>query len=106
MGRSLTTNVPTALARQGILPGGTVTVDPAMPPYLDLYPAGNGADNGDGTEDFNSSGDQVTDQDFYQVRVDHTFSDSNSLFGRYTIDDSARTVPQSIPTWIQTDIVR
>ena len=106
LGRSLSANVPTALARTGVLPGGTVTVDPAIPPYLALYPAGNGADNGDGTEDFNSSGDQVTDQDFYQIRIDHTFSDSNSFFGRYTIDDSGKTVPQSIPTWIQSDTVR
>ena len=106
LGRSLAANVPTALARQGILPGGTVPVDPAIPPYLDLFPAGNGEDNGDGTEDFNSSGDQITHQDFYQVRVDHTFSDSNSFFGRYTIDDSSKIVPQSIPTWIQSDTVR
>ena len=106
LGVTNSANVPTAAARLGVFPGETVTVDPAVLPYLDLYPLPNGRDLGDGRAEFNSSGNNVTEQDFYQVRVDHNLSDSDSLFVRYTIDDSTRTTAIAIPTWAYSDGVR
>src|SRR6266403_3331688 len=43
------TSVPTAAARQGLLPSGAVKVSPAIQPYLDtLFPQPNGRDLGGG----------------------------------------------------------
>ena len=42
--------VPDETARRGILPSGTVAVDPSVKPYLDaVFPLPNGASYGDGT---------------------------------------------------------
>ena len=106
LGRTLSDDVPTSDARLGIFPDETVAVDPAVLPYIDLWPQPNGRDNEDGTAEFVSSGSNVSEQDFYQVRVDHNLSDSDALFGRYTIDDSVIATPVPIPTWARTDVVR
>jgi hypothetical protein len=59
---TLFATVPTALARQGILPAAvgatttiTVPVNPAVIPYLNLYPLPNGRNFGDGTGQFESA---------------------------------------------------
>ena len=39
----------------------------------------------------------TTDQYYGQVRIDHTFSESDTLFGRYTIDDSEKLEPRDLP---------
>src|ERR1700757_4963583 len=41
LGTTLIATVPTLLARQGILPTGTVPVNPNSKPFLNLYPAPN-----------------------------------------------------------------
>ena len=120
LGRGFSTSVPNALTLQGLLPLSEVSnctdvrpgnlcfvaIDPAVQPYLSIFPAFNGEDNGNGSADFNSSASQPTTQDFYQVRVDHTLSDSDSIMVRYTIDDSSLDNPQSMNTWLQNDAVR
>ena len=103
-------NVPTELARQGILPdpgldedGVPIPCHPEFPqipsgecvgvpslvtaPYIALYPLPNGKDFGDGTAEFVSNPALEDDADYYNLRFDHQFSDSDSMFVRYAITD-------------------
>ena len=48
LGRTISTLVPDANARQGVLPTGTVEVSPAVRPYLDAFPLPNGPGRGSG----------------------------------------------------------
>src|SRR5215469_645797 len=100
--------VPDALAHQGLLPSSThpgacgnadpsgcvaVGIDPRVRPFLALVPPANGADNGDGTADLITANKGDTNEHHGMVRVDHNFSNTHSLFGRYIIDDSSSLVP-------------
>ena len=87
--------VPTAEARLGNLPDGPADVDPAVVPYLDLFPQPNGDDLGDGVAEFNRTDNQPTDHDYFVVRLDHEIGDNHNLFGRYTFDDSGKTTPDA-----------
>lgn len=104
LGVTRITTVPNALARRGLLPDRTrpgqfidVGVDPAVKPYLDLFPLPNGQDFGDGTGLFGFSQSQPTDESFFQVRIDHQWSDKDSIFGRYTFDNSSLETPFGFP---------
>jgi hypothetical protein len=104
LGITAVATVPDLLAHQGLLPssgptpppcteqnpGGCVNVglSPAVMPFLDLYPPANGKDNGDGTALFTSADKRITREDYGLVRIDHAFSGTHSVFGRYIIDDS------------------
>ncbi len=98
---------PTADAKNGILPnfrsrGSFICgerrrktqdvcqfpIDPLSKPYLDHYPTANGEDFGDGTGEFIFDQPNITDEDYFVVKVDHQLSDSDSFFVRYTYDDS------------------
>jgi hypothetical protein len=99
LGLSLVANVLTPAVHQGIPPtGGTVTINPAIQPYLDLYPLPNGRDFGDGRAEYFSSPSKTTDEHYGVARIDHRFSDRHSLFGRYTIDHADVDSPDSIGT--------
>ena len=105
LGVTQTATVPNEAARQGLLPDPAnpgdfidVGLDPGVKPFLDqVYPLPNGADFGDGTGFFSFSETQVSNEDFFQIRIDHNFSDTDSLFGRYTFTDAERTAPASLP---------
>ncbi|MBA2306349.1 MAG: TonB-dependent receptor [Acidobacteria bacterium] len=88
--------VPTLQARQGILPTGTVTVAEAVKPYLALWPAPTGRDFGDGTAEYQAVANRPTTQNYGSVRLDYSFSSTSNLFGRYTIDESDQSDPQTI----------
>ena len=96
LGRTITTNVPSADSRRGIIhdPDGTtrqVTVDSAIQPILDLYPLPNAGLLGLGnTGRFVKAASETTNEDYYMIKVDHYFSESDSLFVRYTHDDSTK----------------
>jgi outer membrane receptor protein involved in Fe transport len=82
------TAVPDDLARQGILPGRTVTLHPAIPTYLEtLFPHANGRPLGGGAAEYLFTETQPTNEYFAQLRVDHRFGGGDSLFARYTFDD-------------------
>ena len=82
------TNVPDDNARNGILPSGPVTLNRFIPQYLDiLFPRANGRVLGNGVAQYLFSRNQPTDEYFSQGRVDHRFSDRDSLFFRYTFDN-------------------
>ncbi|MFZ0634393.1 MAG: carboxypeptidase regulatory-like domain-containing protein [Candidatus Acidiferrales bacterium] len=100
--------VPDALAHEGYLPnpsspaactqsnlGGCVNVgvNPAVAPFLAIFPAANGTDFGNGSAELTSSERRKTREDYGMVRVDHIFSNNHSAFARYIIDDSDALVP-------------
>ena len=100
--------VPNALAHQGLLPTSSnpgactnatpngcvsVGVDPRVQQFLALIPPTNGADNDDGTGDLITANKGDTNEHHGMIRVDHNFSNTHSLFGRFIIDDSSSFVP-------------
>lgn len=96
----------TPATRQGRLetqPGvfTTIPVNPVVTPYLALWPLpGPGAEDlHDGTAREATARNRPTNEDFWQIRVDHNFSDSDSFFGRFTRQTSDQTTPGDIPQW-------
>ena len=115
LGTTLIQTVPTALAKKGILPctgstpcvNGTMTVpvNPAVVPYLNLYPFPNGRDFGDGTAQFLASPPIITNEDYFMIRGDHQLTDKTGIFARYTsdVDELNDTVPLPSISTIETD---
>src|SRR5260221_277742 len=79
--------VPSLDARNGIIDGTPIPggVDPAAQKYLALYPLPNGGSlNGDpNISIWNFSGQQIVNENFVTTRIDHKFSERDSLFGTY-----------------------
>jgi hypothetical protein len=98
------TSVPDDNARQGILPGqAPFTVNAQSAVLLDkLFPHANGNNLGGGVAEYFFSRTQPTDEHFLQGRIDHRFSNRDTLFGRYTFDNgkvnrwSASTPPDAL----------
>ena len=84
-------------ARQGLLPGRTITVSGLIKPYLALIPSPNGRDFGDGTAEYLWVAPTDVTEDFGSIRVDHQLSDRHSLFGRIMIDSADSTQPNTLP---------
>ena len=97
-----------SLRHRGLLPAATnpgtcgsaasngcvaVGIDPRIQQFLDLLPASNGFDNGDGTGDLITTNKGATYEHHGMFRVDHNFSNTHSLFARYVVDDSSSLVP-------------
>ena len=96
--------VPTAAAKRGSLPqpNGTVrmiAVNPAIRPFVNLFPDPNDQDFGNGTGRFVSSPSNARNQDYVMGRVDHRLNDQHSIFGRYTFDDDSDDAPLPIPAF-------
>jgi len=91
--------VPDDNARIGKLPTSTVPVDPRSVPLINLFPRANGGNLGGGTAEFIGTTNRISRDDFATVRVDHNFSDSNSLFVRYLFDDSDQVLPRFFPEY-------
>jgi outer membrane receptor protein involved in Fe transport len=103
------TAVPDDNARRGILPGGrTITLHPAVPAYLDLFPRANGRSLGGGAAEHLFSGTQPTDEHFVQGRIDHRLSSRDTLFGRVTYDrgEVTRIPPNKPPVSTQEEKTR
>ncbi len=97
-GISTVSIVPDNNARLGILPGqAPITVDARSKPILDLFPAPNGNPFGDGTAPFTGTTNRISNDDFFTVRMDHNFSNSHSIFGRYLYDKSDQILPRNFP---------
>ena len=75
----------------------TVTVDPAVQKYLALYPipAPCGANNSSDVCPFVFSGQQVVNENFVTTRINHKFSEKDSLFGTYLYDKTPYSSPDS-----------
>jgi hypothetical protein len=118
--------VPDNNARQGILPCGVITPLPAgcIAPGTAGYPAGgttptvvpnynsgmsalmaywpvaNGPVLGGGVAEDFANPVQTIREDFGTMRVDHNFSDRDTLSGVYTIDDGINQTPLQDPVFI------
>jgi len=110
--------VPSAGARNGILnfadpsqfpqdctPTGipnqcSVTVDPLVKPYLPLWPVPAPQDliGFGNVGNFFVSHQQVTSENFVTARVDHKFSDADSIFVSYQYDKALLTLPDNLNT--------
>jgi hypothetical protein len=97
LGRTVSTVVPDDNARSGILPSGTVAIDPLVAPYLAEYPRANGSALGQGLAEFNFPFGQKLDQHFFQGRLDYNLDTWNQLFARYTLDDTSQLLPTDYP---------
>lgn len=93
LGQTLLSIVPTAAARKGLLPTRVVAVQPAIVPYLALYPLPNGRDFGDGTAEFIDQGSSTTVENYAVARIDHSFSENSTFSARYTIDQAELSNP-------------
>src|SRR5487761_1715997 len=82
-------------ARQGNLTTGTVTVDPSAQKYLGFYPLPNGAVSGD-TGIFSFASNQIVTENYWTIRIDHTFSGKDSMFGTYMYDDTPYSSPDDL----------
>jgi hypothetical protein len=113
LGRTITSTVPDANARLGLLPNadapGTflnVGVDSGVAPYLNEYPAPNGGDLGDGTAIYTFQFNQTLKQHFAQARADYNASNGHQLFARYTIDDADQRLPTDFPQFPRSFVSR
>ena len=107
--------VPDGNARLGCLPAAgsqvagcpagfrRIAVNPAVVPYLGLFPAPNGRNFGDGSAESLNFPTRPGSQDFSLVRVDHRFSDRDALFGRYNFSDARVVNSEPNPNFQRTD---
>ena len=109
-GISTVSVVPDDQARNGVLPLATdpcnrtttVGVDPRSRPIVDLFPIANSGkilSNGcpTGTARFTGITNRISNDDFFTIRVDHNFSRSHAIFGRYLRDKSDQVLPRNFP---------
>ena len=102
LGLNNSANVPSLLARQGQIEGSggkitQITVNPVVVPYLNaLYPLPNGQDFHDGTAEYVYSASQPTNEDYFTSRIDHNFSPTDLLFGRFTFDNASINAPTGV----------
>jgi hypothetical protein len=101
--------VPSVIARTGALCSNpdnpnnvctpfNVTVDPKALDYFTFYPTPQNplvGSNGD-LGVFTFAGQQVVNENFFTTRVDHRFSDKDSLFGSYMFDKTPYLAPDGL----------
>jgi hypothetical protein len=106
-GISSRTTVPSEAARAGSLcsvPNSsctptTVTVDPSAQSYLGFYHLPNGGlvpDSGGDIGFYTFSGQQVVNENFFTIRVDHKLTENDSLAGTYLFDRTPFNTPDSL----------
>jgi hypothetical protein len=110
LGVTSVVTVPSAMARSGQLcsnpdippPGtppckpSTVKVDPAVQKYFRFFDLPNGQiiSNGD-LGVLSITEQQIVSENFLSTRVDHKFSDKDSLFGTYVFDQTPLIAPDN-----------
>jgi hypothetical protein len=116
LGLSSSAVVPSAEVRRGLFPNAEgvyvpfAGLNPAVLPYFALWPDPNGDEllvNGkpSGTAEAFSNPKSPIREDFGVIRVDHTFSEKDTLTGAYTVDDGVSTTPGQNPFQVQ-DIIQ
>ena len=76
-----------------------VTVSPNIIPFLPLWHLPNAEFTNLGNTGFYTfAAQQVTSENFYTTRVDHRFSDSDSMYGTFLWDRAQGTLPDSLNT--------
>jgi hypothetical protein len=92
LGSTTVNIVPSRAARAGQLAGGKVTVDPKIAPFLALFPLPNAGESGD-IGFFSFASQAVTKVNFFTGRLDHKFSEADSLSVNALTDNSQTTGP-------------
>jgi hypothetical protein len=106
LGLTSVVTVPSQAARSGLLcsnPGNgaacvptTVKVDTNVQKYLGLFAPPNGRIIGNGdTGIFSFVEQQTVTENFVTMRLDHKFSEKDSLFGTYVFDKTPFTTPDN-----------
>jgi carboxypeptidase family protein/TonB-dependent receptor-like protein len=91
-----TTQVSNTIPASARVDGAVVPhINPFVRPILDLFPLPN--PNLLATNQYTFPFSQPTNENYGQVRVDQMISVKDTLFGRYTIDDTNLTKPMSFP---------
>jgi len=92
--------VPSANARNGMIHDSsgnpiTVTVDPGAQKYLALYPLATPSTCPSGADvcPYIFSAQQVVTENFFTTRIDHKFTDKDSVFGTYLYDKTPYASP-------------
>jgi outer membrane receptor protein involved in Fe transport len=108
LGATSVDNVPSQDARAGNLcsiPTGVtpnctptkVTVSPLVAPYLPFWPLPNSGILGNGdTGLFKTSNTSTSSENFETVRIDHKFSEKDSIFGTWFYDIASITIPEAL----------
>lgn len=98
---SLTSTVSAIVLAQSTKDGALGTVDPRMKPYLSLMPAPNGALFANGTGELRSTNQTRSHENYFVGKLDHTFSQSDSLSGSVTFDKGDVARPNNLATWTE-----
>ena len=90
--------VPSLDARNGILAGVAIPggVSPIVQKYLALFPLANPSNCGTDVCQSIFSAQQVVSENFVTTRIDHKFSEKDSLSGTYLFDKSPYNSPDSM----------
>jgi hypothetical protein len=109
LGRTVIRTVPDLDARQGMVSGTRVEINPLVQPYLRLFPLPTfDPAAADGSALFVGQFNQRAQEDFFTVRLDHHFSEADSLMARYTFSESNRLfiTEETFPEFPNRDINR
>ena len=94
LGLSFIFDTLTEEARQGIIPGQPpIPIWPGVEEYFFMFPLPNGRPKAPGAAEYLYTRTNIGSQDNFVAKIDHNFSDDDSLFVRYTIDDSENPRP-------------
>ncbi len=98
LGTTQVDSVPSADARVGNLSSGQITVDPNVLSFVNaFYPLPNGPPLGAGdTGIFTFSGQQVTPENYFTIKVDHKLSEQDALSGTYMFDTGTVRQPDEL----------
>jgi len=109
LGQTQAINVPDASARNGIINGVNLGVNPAIAPVLQLYPLPTRqtpAQAAQGIGRVDLTNETPADEDYFVGRFDYTIAGSTNLFVRYTGDVASVFEANSgspIPLWNSDD---
>jgi len=107
LGLTSVVTVPSLAARAGNLSTGNVTVDPGAQKYLVFFPLPNGPLLGNGDQGiYTVPEQQITTENFFTTRVDHKFSEKDSLFGTYMFDKTPQTAPDAFNDVLLGDLTK
>lgn len=88
-GVTVTRTVPDLESRNGVVAGRPVAIAQSVIPYLDIWPLPTTDPMpGDGSALFVGTFNQPGNEDFFNLRVDHSFSEAHTALARYTFSNS------------------
>jgi hypothetical protein len=92
-----TTQIPASGSGAAVTPDPTTHIDQAVLPFLrTFYPLPNGPLLGNGdTGIFTFAGQQVTNENYFTIRVDRKISSKGNLSGTYMRDNSKTVLPDA-----------